>query len=924
MMVKSFRRQRIGILFIMLAIHLAGVTAHAQETPPNFILASNDQRIPGTADLIAPMPGGGYAVAGIVQKNFSLGADSILVWPPDPYVARYDASGKILWLHTARIGGFSDETRDLSVDADGNIYFSFYVRGSGGDSTSITFQGVSLPFQGGYLVKLTPAGEMEWWLIFGRGSWVDHVEIGRDQNIVLAGNLDFTYLLNGESRRLGIEGADDSCVSIAKITPEGAPVWHACSKKRTPGSPFAEHPSLEAMGLDPDDNPILSGNVYRDAILYDKLITEHFPGIFYLKLDGKTGEAIWLKSFAGKSSQPMFYPKSMAVDSAGNIYSGVHVGRYAEKGDYLEIGPTKYRSRSGQLIIKLTPEGGVAWSKMIGGRAGHMETPVLACDPNGSLYAAGRYSAGGQFDARNYYAASMTSFVTKIDGDGAVRWVKPFRMDLLNIDRSEKQSRLIDMALDRAGDILVAGMATSQIRLDNFTIGPPNTTEKPALPSPFIATLGDGGAAAPAPVWTPLVNGFPNNAIGTDVTEVAIFDGKLYAGMSNYRWENNPLETPPHSLFVSEDHGEHWSLAGPGKVHGLAIMNDTAFMTIGSTFGYLAAGAGSVELPFVFGYVIEGKLFALGDILFGNQQGGRLGIYNRTSGQWAPITDPVAAESRIVAMSSYGSTILAADRYGGVIRSTDRGLTWTKANNGLPLEPGDGLYAIASMTRLGDRIFIGFDNVARAETEMIHMSSDGGESWVPKSVGLRMQPGRDWPQRSITAMHEKNGRLFATELRRYWPDGALFTMIYVSENGGETWRDISDGLMPTRINAIAADDTYLYLAEEEGPLYRRPLAQLFAVDEGSSPEAAPSSALSCWPNPFTGSAMAVVRIDRPEMVRLELFDMSGKMVRELHAGEMPRGEHLLTIDASGIPAGGYILRLRAGDVDASRAVIIAE
>ena len=47
--------------------------------------------------------------------------------------------------------------------------------------------------------------------------------------------------------------------------------------------------------------------------------------------------------------------------------------------------------------------------------------------------------------------------------------------------------------------------------------------------------------------------------------------------------------------------------------------------------------------------------------------------------------------------------------------------------------------------------------------------------------------------------------------------------------------------------------------------------------------------------------MAGIRSDRAGKVRLELRDMRGEMVRELHAGKMPRGEYLLTIDGPGIP-----------------------
>ncbi len=68
--------------------------------------------------------------------------------------------------------------------------------------------------------------------------------------------------------------------------------------------------------------------------------------------------------------------------------------------------------------------------------------------------------------------------------------------------------------------------------------------------------------------------------------------------------------------------------------------------------------------------------------------------------------------------------------------------------------------------------------------------------------------------------------------------------------------------------------------------------------------------LQAYPNPSDGHTSLSFRLDSPGDVRLDLVDGTGRKVRSVEAGRLDAGSHTLTVDATGLPAGLYLLRLQ--------------
>ncbi len=67
-----------------------------------------------------------------------------------------------------------------------------------------------------------------------------------------------------------------------------------------------------------------------------------------------------------------------------------------------------------------------------------------------------------------------------------------------------------------------------------------------------------------------------------------------------------------------------------------------------------------------------------------------------------------------------------------------------------------------------------------------------------------------------------------------------------------------------------------------------------------------------YPNPFNNSAIICYRLDRPDMIKLEIFDILGRKIETIAEGRMPSGEHKVTWNAKGMPSGIYFYKLSSG------------
>jgi len=77
-----------------------------------------------------------------------------------------------------------------------------------------------------------------------------------------------------------------------------------------------------------------------------------------------------------------------------------------------------------------------------------------------------------------------------------------------------------------------------------------------------------------------------------------------------------------------------------------------------------------------------------------------------------------------------------------------------------------------------------------------------------------------------------------------------------------------------------------------------------------------------YPNPFNAQTRIAFELARTSEARLDVFDITGRLVQTLARGPMAAGTHEILFSADDLPSGMYICRLNAGNHSESRKMIL--
>ncbi|MFO7613967.1 MAG: T9SS type A sorting domain-containing protein [Bacteroidales bacterium] len=69
--------------------------------------------------------------------------------------------------------------------------------------------------------------------------------------------------------------------------------------------------------------------------------------------------------------------------------------------------------------------------------------------------------------------------------------------------------------------------------------------------------------------------------------------------------------------------------------------------------------------------------------------------------------------------------------------------------------------------------------------------------------------------------------------------------------------------------------------------------------------------IQIYPNPTNGVSSFGFRVPGIEHVTLKIYDIHGRQVANVLDEKLPAGEHVVRYDMSGLPAGVYVVGLRA-------------
>ena len=181
------------------------------------------------------------------------------------------------------------------------------------------------------------------------------------------------------------------------------------------------------------------------------------------------------------------------------------------------------------------------------------------------------------------------------------------------------------------------------------------------------------------------------------------------------------------------------------------------------------------------------------------------GIYisNNGGASWHPANDSYSKEANVADLTvdrRNADVVFAATTNQGVLKTTDAGRHWSKANKGLPTSQ---VLSIALEPDSSTSVFAGLDRGG------IYRSDNAGASWESTASGMN-------PEASVTAIvFDPTGPEIMYAADRH-------SGVYRSSNGGRSWQSINSGLRTRAVNAlsISMDGRTLYAATEGEGVYR--------------------------------------------------------------------------------------------------------
>ncbi|GJQ61866.1 MAG: hypothetical protein SCALA702_09190 [Melioribacteraceae bacterium] len=218
---------------------------------------------------------------------------------------------------------------------------------------------------------------------------------------------------------------------------------------------------------------------------------------------------------------------------------------------------------------------------------------------------------------------------------------------------------------------------------------------------------------------------------------------------------------------------------------------------------------------------------------------------------------------------------------GVVIKTTDSGESWDVVFDAYD---SPGISAHAYFTSLS---FIDEQTGYVSEGNVIIKTTDGGLTWSSSTTNF---PSID--------------HIYFEDAQNGWGAGWMGGL-YQTANGGQSWAKLSN-ITNKDFNGIAQVEGSLFFAYgQTGSIIRHGEATLSLKDQ--IPESFYVS--QNYPNPFNGTTQIRFVLDNRQHVKIDIYDVLGKLVFTAADQIFSEGENSITINSSGLTSGVYFYKI---------------
>lgn len=399
---------------------------------------------------------GAVVISGECDKTIDLGQGPQLCASgasPGIFLAKYDASAKLLWSKTAGNKGSHKVGAALATDSNNNIFLGGWFTGD------VTFMDCpalpSATIVDGFIAKFDPSGQCLWAKSIPGEAHVRSVAVDADNDrVILVG--DFTGSLNFCNEMVSSVGGSD--MFVARFNQIGFCDW---------SQTFGGSGNDVATGVAVFENQVFLTGAIGDTTSIQSSVCKPIASkgggdVLLASLQTLAGDCRWSKSFGDAGVQQ---GSSVAVNQSGIFLTGAFAGTL----DFGN-GALMSASRPGTLdafVANFDVAGSAKWSRGFGD-ANDQQGTSIAADSDGNARVTGMYQGkidlgGGALENLNPPNADPANgivkygmFVAKLSPSGEHVWSKGFAQ--LGSDQHP-----FAISSDAAGETLVAGNASGEL-----------------------------------------------------------------------------------------------------------------------------------------------------------------------------------------------------------------------------------------------------------------------------------------------------------------------------------------------------------------------------------------------------------------------------------------------------------------------------
>jgi IPT/TIG domain/Beta-propeller repeat len=366
------------------------------------------------------------------QATFGSGSAAVTLTSAgnsDIYLAKYSASGTLLWVRQAGGTGY-DTSYSLAFDATGNVvlvgtFNGVASFGSAGARQSIT----ALAGNDGFIAKYAPDGTFAWVRqLSGTGDeYLKGVSSDRAGNVFVTGYFTDNLIAGTGSGKVTLRTFGGNDGFVAKFAANGNFTW----VKQFGG---ALSDNANSINVDKDGNVFVGGTASAGAVFGTGSTSKEFfvqgGTDSFLAKYSNDGDFIWVQGGGGISSDAV---NGVTSDANGNAYvvGSTYGGTFGSGADSQNlVTPLTLATSATQAgyIAKYGPTGRLIWIRQMAGMGNNLFSGV-SVDASGNVYSVGQFSlsttitAGSQTQTLVAQGGNDAVFV-KLTSSGTLVWAR--------------------------------------------------------------------------------------------------------------------------------------------------------------------------------------------------------------------------------------------------------------------------------------------------------------------------------------------------------------------------------------------------------------------------------------------------------------------------------------------------------------------